>query len=145
MTRFVVDASVAIKWFLPEIHSAAALRLLQGEHTLLAPDLLWAEAGNILWKRRRRGELTDDEAVEILRSLRRLPLQIHSSEELAETAWHIASGRDRSFYDSLYMALAEHRGCPMVTADSKLFNSLGGSVGLVWVEHVPEEPTPSPR
>ena len=31
MSIFVVDASVAIKWFFPEIHGDAALRLLFGE------------------------------------------------------------------------------------------------------------------
>jgi predicted nucleic acid-binding protein len=138
VTRFIVDASVAVKWFLPEIHSAEALRLLRSEHTLLAPDLLWAEVGNILWKRWRRGELSSEAAAAILHDLKRLPLQIHPCEENAEVAWEIATSRDRSFYDSLYMALGRHQGCPLVTADSKLFNAVGGAAsGLVWVEDIP--------
>jgi hypothetical protein len=39
----VVDASVAINWFLPDIHSDAALRLLVGQHTLHVPDLIFSE------------------------------------------------------------------------------------------------------
>lgn len=39
MSRYVVDASVAVKWFVPEIHTDASLRLLDGNHELLAPDL----------------------------------------------------------------------------------------------------------
>jgi predicted nucleic acid-binding protein len=141
VNRFVVDASVAIKWFLPEIHSADALRLLRTEHSLLAPDLLWAEVGNILWKRWRRNELSDETAYAILRDLRRLPLQIRPSDELAETAWSIATRRERSFYDSLYVALGDQEGCPMVTADAKLFNALGGAAsGLLWVEDIPSFP-----
>jgi predicted nucleic acid-binding protein len=121
------------------VHSGAALRLLRSENILLAPDLLWAEAGNILWKKRRRGELKDDPAVSILADLRRLPLQIHSSQDLSETAWHIASSHDRSFYDSLYIALSDHQACPLVTADSKLFNTLRHLVpGILWVEDVPQ-------
>ena len=38
--HFVVDASVAIKWFVPEIHAEAARRLLREGITLLAPDLI---------------------------------------------------------------------------------------------------------
>ena len=41
MSRFVVDANVAIQWSLPEIHSDAALRLLAQQHTLYAPDLIF--------------------------------------------------------------------------------------------------------
>lgn len=138
MTRFVVDASVAVKWFLPEAYSEDALRLLREEHTLLAPDLLWAEVGNILWKRKRRNELSVEGGLAILRDLRRLPLQIHSCDDLADRAWDIANSRDRSFYDSLYMALSHHQDCPMVTADSKLFNAMGGAAsGLLWVEDIP--------
>ena len=48
MSLFVVDASVAIKWFFPEIHGDAALRLLEGEHRLHAPDLIYSEFGNVL-------------------------------------------------------------------------------------------------
>jgi predicted nucleic acid-binding protein len=138
VTRFVVDASVAIKWFLPETHSADALRLLRSEYTLLAPDLLWAEVGNILWKRWRRNEVSQDTAYAILQDLRRLPIQIRPCDELAGTAWSIATLRDRSFYDSLYLALGTQEACPMVTADGKLFNALGGpSSGLLWVEDIP--------
>ena len=54
VARFVVDASVAIKWFVPEIHAEAARRLLREGITLLAPDLIWAEVANALWRMRRR-------------------------------------------------------------------------------------------
>ncbi|MBI4482062.1 MAG: type II toxin-antitoxin system VapC family toxin [Acidobacteria bacterium] len=51
MKRFVVDASVAMKWFVPEAHQDAALRLLDDSCELLAPDFMAAEFGNILWKK----------------------------------------------------------------------------------------------
>jgi predicted nucleic acid-binding protein len=46
--KWVVDASVAAKWLAPEEDSAQALKYLNAE--LLAPDLLFAEVANILWK-----------------------------------------------------------------------------------------------
>ena len=74
--RLVVDASVAVKWFLPEIHSQAANRLLNSEFELLSPDLIWSELGNVLWKRWRRRELTEEAASEILSDFKRYPLRI---------------------------------------------------------------------
>jgi predicted nucleic acid-binding protein len=39
VSAFVVDASVVVKWFVPEIHSDAARRLLVLPHEYVAPDL----------------------------------------------------------------------------------------------------------
>ena len=137
MTRLAVDASVAVKWFVPEIHSEAALRLLKEERDLLVPDLVWGEVGNILWKKKRRDEITDEDARFVLRQLGRFNLAVHSSQELAETAWKLASRLQRTFYDSLYLALAESQSCPLVTADRRLFNAVSPSgFNLLWIEDV---------
>ena len=61
MSLYVVDASVVIKWFVPEIHSDAARRLLSAPHEYFSPDLLFPEVGNVIWKKVRRGELTVDQ------------------------------------------------------------------------------------
>ena len=60
MNGSVVDASVAIKWFIDEPDSARAVTLLR--HPIAAPDLLAPECANILWKKVGRGELRTDEA-----------------------------------------------------------------------------------
>ena len=141
MTRFVVDASVAVKWFLPEPHSLEALRLLDGESELLVPDLLWAEVGNVLWKRWRQGELPEEAAAGILRDLRKLPLAVHPADGIAEVAWSFASRLGRSFYDSLYLALAASQSCSMITADRRLWNAVGSAVpSLVWIEDISRLP-----
>lgn len=137
MTRLVVDASVAVKWFVPEIHSEEALRLLKEEWVLLVPDLVWGEVGNILWKKKQRGEMTDENARFILQQLGRFNLAVHSSQELADTAWELASRLNRTFYDSLYLALAESQGCPLVTADRRLFNAVSpAGLNVVWIEDI---------
>ena len=55
MPKLVVDASVVIKWFVPEPFSLEARRILDdyraGSLDLVAPDLLNAEVGNIVWKK----------------------------------------------------------------------------------------------
>lgn len=123
MIRYVVDASVAIKWFVPEIHTSAALRLLNDEARLLAPDLLLPEFGNILWKRVRRGELAEKAARAVLQAFTAVPLRIHPSTLLLEGAFDIAQATGSTVYDSLYVALAAIEGCPLVTADRKLFDA----------------------
>jgi predicted nucleic acid-binding protein len=138
--RFVVDASVAIKWFVPEVHHQAARRLLREGFELLSPDLVRPEVGNVLWKKWRRGELSAGEAVAVLRDLRRFPLRIRTSESLMEGAWAVAERFGRSFYDGLYVALAVETESSLVTADSRLYNALRDEAladNLLWVEEAP--------
>ena len=137
MSRFIVDASVAIKWFVPEIHSTEASRLLSAGRELLAPDLLPAEFGNILWKKTRRGEIQAPKAVEIIRALTEVPIYFTPASELLESAYLLATKFERTVYDSLYLALALAEECPMVTADGRLVRSLAGTSlakSTVWVE-----------
>jgi len=136
VTRLVVDASVAVKWLLPEVHSEKAARLLEGDLELWAPDLIWAELGNVVWKKWRAGELSADTGAALLEDFRRFPLSIHASDRLYEAAWEIAHGLGRSFYDSVYLALAMAQECRLVTADQRLWNALKDTPArdfLAWV------------
>ena len=58
MSLFVVDASVGIKWFVPESEAAIAQRWQDPAHQLHMPTFFDVEVANIVWKKRRRGELT---------------------------------------------------------------------------------------
>ena len=141
MSLFVVDASVAIKWFLPENHSEAALRLLTQPHTLHAPDLIFSEFGNVLWKRVRRNEISKKEADAVLEGLRTLNLQVQPSQTLIPLALEIACGENRTVYDSLYLAAAIALQSPLITADARFFRALikgPFSTHLRWVEDIPQ-------
>ncbi len=140
MSNLVVDASVAVKWLVPERHAEAALRALSRDYSLLAPDLIWAEVGNTLWKKWRRGEIREEEASRLLKDFRRFPLRIYASHGLLNLAWDVAARFGRSLYDSLYLALADHMGCQLVTADRRLHRTLERrplGAGLLWVEDLP--------
>lgn len=126
MSDLIVDASVAAKWAIQEEHSVAALRLLDGRHRLLAPDLIWAELGNIIWKCHRRGGLDRDDVPALVGQFRAVPLHVHPSEPLLPTAVDLAIQTQRTVYDCLYLALAHREGCKMVTADERLVNALAG-------------------
>lgn len=137
MTRFVVDASVAVKWYLPEQHTDAARRLLDRASHLIVPELFFAEVGNVLWKRWRRGHLGADALVEILDALQAVPFEACSMRGLLTRAVEIGMDRNVSVYDGTYLAVAEHSRCPLVTADRRLLEAVAGSpiaAYLSWVE-----------
>lgn len=140
MSSFVVDASVAIKWFFPEIHGDAAGRLLEGEHSLHAPDLIFSEFGNVLWKRFRKNQISRKESSATIDTFLMMPLQVQSTQSLISLALEIACGTHRTVYDSLYLAAATVHQLPFVTADSKLYNALKKgpfSAHLLWIEDIP--------
>jgi len=137
MKKVVVDASVAIKWFVPEIHSASAARALDSSLVLYAPDLIVAEFGNILWKKVRRGEIAHEEAAEIVGAFAKLPLEIRPSSLLLSPAIELAIALDRTVYDSLYLALAVAEDCVLITADARFHSTLAASPlanHVQWVE-----------
>ena len=140
MTRYVVDASVGIKWFLPEIHYEAAGRLQLLYASLHVPAFFHLELSNVLSKKIRRDELAPEEGDAIVKELQRLPLQKHSNERLLNPAFTLALQTRRSFYDCLYLALAEVIDAQVVTADRKFSSSLAASrygKRMLWVEDLP--------
>jgi predicted nucleic acid-binding protein len=127
MNTLVIDASVAIKWFLPEQYSINAIRLLDAGHELIAPDLIFPECGNVLWKKWQRQEIEPEVIPNILADLYRMSFRIVPTFTLTYEASRIAVTCRRSFYDSIYVALAVVCNGRMVTADEKLCNALKDS------------------
>ena len=129
MNRYVIDAGIAVKWFLAESYSDKARQLLvqyqQQAVNLMAPELLIAEATNVFWKRAARGDLTTQEAADNLHDLLRLNLPLVPSTLLAAQALSLAQTQQRAVYDCLYLALALEQGCEFVTSDERLFNAIG--------------------
>ena len=126
-----MDASVVLKWFLPEPDSDTADFLLEkflnDEADLLAPDLMLVETASALWKRVMiRKELSANEATLIYRDLLTLPLSLIASATVADAALQVALQHNHSVYDALYCALAIERRCDFVTADRTLVNKLRG-------------------
>lgn len=139
MNAFVVDASVVVKWFLPEVHHDAARRLHHSDADLHAPDFMVLEVTNVLCKRMRRGELPAQAGDAILNLLRVAPVQLESWQFLLNEAYDIAKQTGRSLYDCLYLALAKVLDAAFVTADRKLYEALHRSspgVAVRWVEEL---------
>ena len=137
MSLYVVDASVAAKWFLHEEHTQAARRVLAGDNDFHAPDFFLLEMDNVLCKHVRRGNISGEDAHRIRAALGRCPIHYHSWQELRNSAYAMANQTRRSVYDCLYVALAAELGGQMVTADRRLYEALTAgplSDHVVWVE-----------
>ena len=120
MSAFVVDASVVVKWFVPEIHTDAARHLLTLPHEYFAPDLLFAETANTIWKKIRRGELTAEQGRQLVEDIGRIAVETVPCRVLAVDAHELADATGRTVYDSLYVALAIRLRTRMLTADERL-------------------------
>lgn len=119
MSRFVVDASVAVKCVVQEDGSDAAAAVLD-VCPLSAPDLLVAECSNILWKKVRRRELSREQAILSARLLQAASIELLPTRHLMETATRLAIELDHPAYDCIYLALASENNWPFITADMRL-------------------------
>jgi predicted nucleic acid-binding protein len=123
VTGLVVDASVAAKWVVNEPDSGPARRLF-GRGDIIAPDLIWAELGSLLWRRQRVGELSAPDTREMMFDLRRLPVRSYGIFPLLPLALEIAMAIRHSIYDCVYLALADQQDCRFVTADRRFRNAI---------------------
>ncbi len=140
MKVVVLDASVAVKWFLSpkdERLTDEALALyrefLQQKISFLVPDIFWAEVGSAFWKAVRLGRFQKASAQEAIAALAQCELPTFSIASLLERAFLIATTFDRSVYDALYVALAVQSGAELITADERLANALAARFPVKWL------------
>jgi predicted nucleic acid-binding protein len=127
----VIDASVVVDWVAPdadpELPSVALLtRLASDDVELLAPRLLLEEVSNALLTGVRRGRWSGAAADASQSLLRDLPVRLVDESRDLDRAWDLARRYDNHpVYDLIYVALAERRRTPLVTADASLRQRLG--------------------
>lgn len=114
----IVDASVAVKWLVEEEDSDIA-RALLGRVDLIAPTLIHAEVANAIWKKRRRGELSDDPELAALPDMLASVLQTMDETPMIGLALAIALELGHPIYDCIYLAVAETLDQELVTADDR--------------------------
>ncbi len=138
MGNVVVDSSVGVKWYIAEEHTTEARQLLSdyqtGALSFLAPDLIYAEVGNIVWKKHRFQGLSAADAESVLSRFQRITFQVTPSADLLDEAYQLAVTHRRSVYDMIFLALSRRAQCRFVTADERLVNAVGSNFpGLVWL------------
>jgi predicted nucleic acid-binding protein len=122
--NIVVDASVVIKAYIPEILSdrAAALlkRLERRELFFVVSDLIFEEIGNILWKKHRLKELSVSEVEEISKEILSLPLKVIPAKSILLLAIDVGIAYEITVYDALYISVATIHETKLVAADRRL-------------------------
>lgn len=116
----VVDASIAVLWFAHEPDRWGAVRLLETETTLLAPDLMAVEAANGWWKKVRRHEMDVADMEQAVTNLLALGIAWTPSAILLRPAIRLAVELGHPVYDCLYLALAASHSASFATADERL-------------------------
>ncbi len=124
--KLVIDASIGIKWFKFEnennLKSALVLRekILNNEITVFIPDLFLYEILNTLLL---NTSFTADELNEALNTIYLMELQIiNSDKDLLKRALSISYNYKVTYYDSLYISLAEVSNALLVTEDKKILS-----------------------
>jgi predicted nucleic acid-binding protein len=149
VSRYVVDASVAMKWFVEEPWTKEAERILHPAAAVVVPELFFVEMANIAWKKVRRGDMDLATARMVMDEL---PLLVAASDSggarLARRAFDLAHELQHPAYDCLYLATAEAEGVRLVTADHAFCEHVRGtvyesSVHPIWTP-VPPDDAPAP-
>jgi predicted nucleic acid-binding protein len=120
--KVVVDASVAVKWFVAEDEGQvrAARRLLLASCELLAPGLLLTEVANVMWKKLRLGQVTREQGDTVAAAVRGFFAHVEPDDRLVEPAWRLAAEHDHPVYDCVYVALAMRMDARLATLDGRL-------------------------
>lgn len=119
--KYVVDASVVIKWYSEEKDSIKAEGMLfdlkKGIIQVFAPSLLIYEVGNALYKGKKFEEERVLLAMETLfdSGIEFFPID----EALAISTAHFMVRHNITFYDAAYVALASVLNIPLISADEK--------------------------
>ena len=146
---YAVDASALVKAAIPEEYSDVMRRIVgmheAGAIRLIAPDFIFTECANVLWKHIRRGDLSVAEAEFSLAELRSRNIPLVPQGALLDDALRFASAYGSSVYDALYCALAQRENADLITADARLVNRVAGSgVGALtlpaWAERAGWQP-----
>lgn len=140
MSLVVVDASVAVKWFLPENGESLvsqALALLDAydkeEVRFVVPDLFYVETASAIWKAVRVGRVPRAFGDQSLVLLTQREFPTVPSLKLLNKAFQIAADHGRTVYDCLYVALAVQTNSQLITADERLANSLAARFPVKWL------------
>ncbi|WP_137154183.1 type II toxin-antitoxin system VapC family toxin [Rhizobium sp. FKL33] len=131
---FVVDASIAGAWLLPDEENALAEQAMARmiDEDVAAPDLLRHEIRSILLSAERRGRISDDFVHAALSRFRGLPLQFAGPSDDTEVV-RLSRKHRLSAYDAAYLALAVLEQLPLATLDRRLADAARAE-GVVVLE-----------
>jgi len=141
LKQAVIDASVVLKWYLPdEKFGEKALgllnRFISDDLEIMAPSLLEYEVINGLVIAGRRSRIKEEKITFMVEGFLNLGIRLVHISAFHSQVVHYCKAYNRSAYDASYLAVAEGEGAALVTADEGLFNSV--KKDLSWVKWLGE-------
>ena len=125
----VIDASLLIAALVDSGREGGWAESVIARDSLAGPELVLAEASNILRRLERAARISRLEATSSHRDLLRLDLELFPYAPFAERVWALRN--NLSSYDAWYVALAEALHCPLVTLDRRLGRADGPKCRIV--------------
>ena len=127
---FVVDASVAIKWFVEESHHDEAVAISNESNRLVATDLVFAEVSNVMRRKARGGYISHEQAAVSVKNLAAAFKEIVPSSQLINVAFEYAARLDHSIYDVLYLACALRTPESLLVTANEKFRAKAVAAGV---------------
>lgn len=120
----VIDASVAVKWFVPEENADKASAILTSHKKLIAPEIIRIEVAATFMRLLRMQCFDHSDAETSINkwadALARQTITLDSTVDHFEEAIEISTTIGHQLQDCLYLAVARQYKAPLVTADEKL-------------------------
>lgn len=124
MGMIVVDASVAVKWFVPEVGEKAAQRLLNGGQAMVAPALIRMEVTGGIMRHYREKRITESSARSACEDWKAMLaggfIELIDDAELFDPALELAFKCNHKIAECLYIAAGKMMDYEIITADKPM-------------------------
>lgn len=118
--NLVVDATIAVRWFVAAPRWEAARALKEPGVQFFAPEIVLADIGDLLERLVAERELESDDAKLVMHTAPKAFARLFPVMLLRDRALAIALEHKLSIARCFYLALAEWEGAPLVTGDDIL-------------------------
>ena len=130
--KVALDSSIIAAMFFKEDASERALKAAT-EPDLITLDLAFAEVGNVAWKQVVLSDVDKELTWMALQKCMKFIFEacdIVRSQDLAAEAYAISVDARTTFYDSLFLALAEKEQVPLLTLDRRMYEKAKGKMDV---------------
>jgi predicted nucleic acid-binding protein len=125
MAAFVLDTSIALKWFLKDesdrVYSLAVLRAITDDRPPVVPFLWYYEIANVVLTQVRRKRIVFEDAAVYLNIIDEMAIEIDPPNSSAILQLpYLASMHNLTGYDAAFLELAMRLQLPLATSDQAL-------------------------